>query len=205
MLPGEKSYPYRPYFDINECIFIHIPKVAGTSILKALTSEAIFRDHCTYREFQCADGAKFRQYFKFCFVRHPVDRLLSVYNYWRQGGNGKDDLYFSSLLNEKYTSIELFVFDYLDENRIHEHRLLIPQYLYVHNHKHELMVDFVGSFEKINEDFKIVARHLGLKGNLSHKNKTRQVVGSIKPSGCSEGVVNRIEDLYKHDFSLFDY
>jgi len=29
------TYPYRKYFDKYQCIFIHIPKTAGTSLLKA--------------------------------------------------------------------------------------------------------------------------------------------------------------------------
>lgn len=45
------DYPYRRYMDHHKCIFIHIPKAAGTSVLNILSKKKINRDHCNYNVF----------------------------------------------------------------------------------------------------------------------------------------------------------
>jgi len=70
----------------RECIFVHIPKTAGTSICSALESirdrpaDDPFHDHRTIQALRAAvPTSDFGRYFKFTFVRNPWDRVVSWY------------------------------------------------------------------------------------------------------------------------------
>lgn len=82
----------------HQCIFIHIPKVAGTSITTLLhdgsdrnstdgwdPKKQIWRQHATCQELLSLgiiDAKTFGNYFKFTFVRNPWARMVSEYT-WR--------------------------------------------------------------------------------------------------------------------------
>jgi hypothetical protein len=196
-------YPYRKYTHKKKCIFIHIPKVAGTSILKELMGNKITRDHLTYREFYQADTCLFDNYFKFSFARNPYDRLVSSYEYLKQGGNKTTDLYFRDLFISQYDSFDAFVINYLNSERVHENVLFRPQYLFVYNEKKELMVDFCGRFEKLNDDFGFVCNELKMPNKLAKHNKTKRK--HYKDYYSNENVKRKVDLLYKNDFELFGY
>ena len=66
-------------------IFIHIPKNAGTSIEASLTGAEQWKDeekHMTAWECKTKYGEQvWHEYFSFCVVRNPWDRLLSQYKF----------------------------------------------------------------------------------------------------------------------------
>ena len=64
----------------NRCIFIHIPKVAGTSILRALGAPERPRVHLAWYVYYHANKNRFEKYFKFAFVRNPWGRAHPTYN-----------------------------------------------------------------------------------------------------------------------------
>ena len=104
-----------PVSDQYKCIFIHIPKCAGTSIEKKLD---LFRDwktphfdvlfgllksedykfelqHLTVRQMllhKFIEKQKFDDYFKFSFIRNPWDRALSVFLYKGKKLNKREKL-----------------------------------------------------------------------------------------------------------------
>ena len=94
MMWRSNDFPYRKHFTRNKCIFIHIPKAAGTSVLAALgKTKEKGRDHVSWQVYKKASSRKFARYYKFTFVRNPYDRALSAYRYILSGGNqGKQDL-----------------------------------------------------------------------------------------------------------------
>ena len=77
----------------KKCIFIHIPKTAGTSIeqfIKDNDRNPIIllgvrngrsMHHFSALEIKSLFPDLFKKYYKFSFVRNPYDRLLSEY-YW---------------------------------------------------------------------------------------------------------------------------
>ena len=72
-------------------IFIHIPKVAGTSILSMLGKKYTGRDHLPWYVYYTANPVYFQNAFKFSFVRNPWDRTFSAYRYLLAGGNQRGD------------------------------------------------------------------------------------------------------------------
>ncbi|TCI04448.1 hypothetical protein EZV61_00275 [Corallincola luteus] len=202
---ARNPYPYRSYMDQHQCIFIHIPKAAGTSVLSAMMggNENPDRDHTGYKTYLEANPGKFDRYFKFTFVRDPWDRLISVYTYLKGGGNGGSDRYFQQLIADRYPTFAEFVLGYLDKDRIHQHILLRPQFLFVVDHKDQLMVDYVGRFESIADDFSKVSQQLKLGVSLPQVNRSARKDKSAYL--VSQEVIDKIGQLYSRDVAQFGY
>ncbi|PKH03425.1 hypothetical protein CXF72_06340 [Psychromonas sp. MB-3u-54] len=197
------GFPYREYTKQYKCIFIHIPKTAGTSILTCLMGDKIYREHASYFDFQRIDTHRFDEYFKFCFVRNPYDRAVSSYEYLKKGGDKQGDLYFQQLFESKYPTFEKFILEYLDKDKIYEHTLFRPQYLFIYNYKNECQVDYVGKYENIKSDFKIICKKLGVSFDLPSKNRVKR--NPYENYYSNQLVKQKIENLYSKDFFLFKY
>lgn len=88
----------------NKCIFVHIPKVAGTSIISIFDDQVKVKTEnrlllpfepdankfdpppthlriTDYVKYGHVSKEIFYEYFKFTFVRNPWDRIVSVYKY----------------------------------------------------------------------------------------------------------------------------
>ena len=171
----------------HECVFIHIPKNAGQSIesvflglvnltwaarapllLRANTDPKAGPPrlaHLKAHEYVgCGHLAQeqFTRYFKFAFVRNPWDRMVSIYKYMglRKG------LSFKEFLMGEFKSD-------IWKNR---HWFVGPQVGFICSPSGELMVDFLGRFEKLQEDFQVVCQRLGLPAlELPHVNQSKGV------------------------------
>ncbi|QDP01989.1 sulfotransferase family 2 domain-containing protein [Thalassotalea sp. PS06] len=199
----QSDYPYRAYTKKYECIFIHIPKTAGTSILNALQGKKVNRDHCSFHEYSRSDVIKYSEFFKFTFVRNPYDRAVSTYEYLKRGGNQIGGLYFKELINKHYPTFEMFVLDYLDKEQIQLHKLFKPQYLFIYDHKLECQVDEIFYFENIEESYSHISQVLKLNVPLKCENKVvrEHYLSYYK----NRQVVEKINYLYSKDFDLFGY
>jgi hypothetical protein len=199
------GFPYRPHLRKNRCIFIHIPKTGGTSILRALGKEGESgRDHLPWYVYQKADRHRFRSYFKFSFVRNPWTRAHSAYRYLAKGGNGTCDLPLSGSINARFTDFEDFVVNGLGQGLYRNHYLFLPQSDFVIGPDGEPVVDFVGRFERIGEDFQEVQGRLGLKTMLPQLNAiggARDVLDAYR----SQRSIEVIADLYRQDSRIFGY
>lgn len=193
-------YPYRRYMTKNKCVFIHIPKAAGTSVLQALANTESFipRDHSTIEEFRVASPCLLKKSFSFTIVREPLDRISSVYRYLIKGGNKKNDLEYSKFLNENFPTLDSYIIDYLNKDIIHTYKLTKPQYTFLCDEKYNVLVDFVGKFENINEDFSKISNKLNLKRKLKHSNKSE-----LKSLPVSTQAKDKIKDLYNIDYDIF--
>lgn len=61
----------------NQILFIHIPKTGGTSIASALYGAP--KGHPTLYEYYLSNPILTKEYYKFCVVRNPFDRLVSTF------------------------------------------------------------------------------------------------------------------------------
>lgn len=197
------AFPYKKYNIKNKCIFIHIPRNAGTSILSML-GDTGGRSHRSFMDYQMSNSERFKNYFKFAIVRNPYDRIVSVYEYLKNGGNKSHDLYFSEIIEKENGSFDWFVNEFIDEYRIHEVLLLKPQYLFLYDYKNELQVDYIARFECLEKDIPYICQQI----NMPHK-KMPKLNQSTNHSWEKYYEYNRtietVGRLYKKDFEFFGY
>jgi len=123
----------------------------------------------------------YRSFRKFAFVRNPFDRIVSAFEYSRQqiGYEGS----FSQFVGNCNVYLQ-------------------PQVNFVFFYRKQL-VDWIGRFERIDEDVQYLSDWLGLpKLVLSHRNRTERAPyrDYLTPS-----VKQRIVEAYSSDFAAFDY
>lgn len=167
------------------CLFVHIPKSAGQSVEQFFVDRLGLdweRDreqlllqanddrsrgteklaHLSAAEY-VVDGfitqAEFDALYTFTFVRNPWTRILSEYRYRN---------YFS------HRSFRDFVLNKLPRPGWNDqYRHVMPQYDMLHDADGRLLVDFVGRFESLQDDFDRVCAHLGIEDSaLPHRNKS---------------------------------
>lgn len=145
--------------------------------------------------------AQFDEYFKFTFVRNPWDRVASFYRF---------------LGYDRWCSFNRFVSTYLPRQLERNHWFMCPQADYLHDAQGRLLVDFVGRFERLSEDFAIACSRMGLPAptlaHVNHSGATRP--GSLRwlrrpalPYRDMYGSRSRelVERIYARDVETFSY
>lgn len=193
------DYPFQGYMNKNKCIFIHIPKTGGTSVRHALGAENR-RLHLPWFNYAQADHRKFNSFLKFAFVRHPVTRAFSAFNYLKEGGNQSEDLPLAELV-AVYKTFDEFVIKGLGSNEFMNHGLFYPQAYYICDWQGNVKVDFLGRFEKITQDSNELFRLLSINQQLEHKNRSKRD-STIK---VSEAALDILAQLYANDFKWLGY
>jgi hypothetical protein len=200
----ELSFPYARYEKNNKYIFIHVPKVAGTSIVWAISGSRGGRKHLPWYVYKAANPVFYDRAFKFAFVRNPWDRAVSAYVYLCRGGNGNSDSSLSGKIS-KYENFSDFVRNGLGEGLYRNHLLFLPQSEFIVNGDGELEVDFLGRYENLAQDCRFVFEKLGINvAGLPMKNSSR---GSnrYRETYKRNGDVEVIAGLYKQDIRTFGY
>ncbi len=217
------------------CVFVHIPKTAGQSIeqfflnLHGLSwenrSPLLLRynpdanrgpeslAHLTASEYvECGylTLEEFNKCFKFSFVRNPWERLVSEYRY-RQ--------YY-----KKYTFRE-FVLNGLPSRSKYSdsYRHIMPQSEFILDENGRSLVDFIGRFENLQNDFNVICAKLGIEvsvlpfkndsaGQKGAKGMLRGLFsadrrGSEKNcfSYYDEELREVVAEMYAADIRAFDY
>lgn len=196
-----KSY-IRDYFDKNRCIFVHIPKVAGSSVKSVLFPGQLGPGHRLAMDYYLENPKKFQDYFVFCFVRNPYDRLVSAYFYLMEGGKTSADRRFRDNHLLHYRDFADFVENGLNKPEIAQWWHFRPQYLYLVNFEGELIVDYIGRMENIDDDFDEICRRIGVSATLPHANK------SVR-NDYSQYYTPHLQELayrfYQKDFEMLGY
>ena len=160
-------------------IFVHIPRTAGQSIenffLDRSKSRGDIRNrsllrpnfnrrkgpprlaHLTAEEYltkSYVESRFFAKYFKFAFIRNPWQRLFSEYCYSYQ---------------HKHKNFKLFLFKHFPTKKNDSYfklqanfRHVLPQYQYIFNDQGKQLVDFIGRFENLESDFKVICKKLNI-------------------------------------------
>jgi len=221
-----------------KCIFVHIPKTAGRSVeMHFMNLLNLDRENETHREqmlltdnddpakgteklshlsaaeyVRCGHLAQqdFDEYYKFSFVRNPWSRLVSEYRY-------------RNFLSHK--SFKDFVMNKLPKPGWDDkYRHVMPQSEMLYDSNGRLLVDFVGKFENLQQDFSNVCKQLGLaESHLSHINssdkksrewrrKARNILYHNKEGGLRKYMDfydnetrEYVAELYRIDITNFNY
>jgi len=196
---------YKPCHDQKKAIFIHVPKAAGTSISLTLFGEEV--GHYSSEMYKSVDPHKFHQYFKFSFVRDPVSRFVSSYNYLKNGGNTQADKYFSRTYMCKYPDmISLLKKLSQEKERFGIFKIInwghfIPQVNFLCDST-GIQVDYVGKVENIDIDFSFVSQ------KINNTSVSLQKLNSSPAFGkefISDEVKRVIWNVYRDDYETFHY
>jgi len=145
--------------------------------------------------------------YKFAFVRHPKTKYLSLFLHTAKILSQLKTLTPQEILASPHRAIftldgkpfnfDFFLREFMD--------IGVMQTSWICDKNNNIMCDFVGKFENLNQDWKIVCERIGLEyRSLPHKNK----------SGLDDEVVNLFytDDLleflfhkYSDDFEVFGY
>lgn len=225
----------------HKCVFIHIPKVAGQSIetvflnLLNLTWETrgplLLRENNDsklgppflahlkaedYVFYNYMTEEQFNAYFKFAFVRNPWDRMVSIYKYL--------DFYSARM------SFKKFVMKELPQNLWAKRYWFVrPQAEFIFNQDGKKLVDFIGKFENLNNDFRVACSKIGIQEiDLPHVNQSetfdnkasllsKKMIKNILLPLTKKHTFMRYQDyydsesadfvanLYEADIELFEY
>lgn len=188
-----------------ESVFIHIPKVAGTSIEAALYGTFGKVGHRTAFERRRLDPIGFDRSFRFAFVRNPYDRFVSAYTYMRKGGRNKFDKEWAERNLAQFKDFDSFVFA-LRQPNIREAILrwmhFRPQHEFLYDAEGKILVDFVGRYETLDADFQVVSERLEMPVSLPRLNEVER---DNRNEYYSDATRSIIHSLYARDFELFRY
>ena len=196
--------PFSPHFDALQCVFIHIPKTAGSSICETLFGEQV--GHHRYAYLRHHNPRKTDDYFSFAFVRHPIDRFISAYDYLMAGGDGRQDAVGQDWV-QRYPDINAFCQQALTPDFIHRGPVIHfrPQYLFVCDDRCGApQVDFIGRFEQLTTDYAKVQQRLKHSVPLVHANATA-TPRDPSASDLNQASRHHLAQVYELDFARFNY
>lgn len=166
-------------------IIIATPKVCSTSFSKTF---GISHHHITMDRAKIEYAPYWQSYFKFAFVRNPMDKLISAYDGNRNGETENktlEELCFLLLHNPFYFLYHGFH----------------PQSHYVSNPDE---LDFIGRFENLEKDWAKLCQLIHFNMPLRHSNRSKIRLESLDqyytPQVCAS-----VAKVYKKDFALFGY
>jgi len=194
------DFSIQPFFE-KKAIFVHITKAAGTST--ALSLLGALPSHYTAWQYRVIFGRKaFNRYFKFTFVRNPWDRLYSAYSFLRNGGWDEQDHRWAEQNLPDSDDFNDFVLNWMTPEKLYSHIHFWPQSRFVLDRNGKLLVDYIGYFETIHEDFAEIAKRLDTDASLSHTNASPRM---DYRSVYSSAAVQKVQELYREDIELFGY
>lgn len=192
-------------FDAHQCIFIHVPKNGGMAVSNALFGKnRMLGGHYAADFYKVVFGEDFKKFTKFAISRNPWDRLVSAYHYLKGGGMNYQDKEWEQKHISEYSTFADFVNGWLDEKNIYKGMHFTPQYEFVSDGKGNLLVDYLGRFEAMQDSFDHIKQLLALDEKvLSHSNKSVRKSDYRIYYGDKE--VERVAEVYKKDIKLFGY
>ena len=185
-------------------IFIHVPKNAGTSINDSLYGKSI--GHFTSLEFRKISKEDFDSLYKFAVIRDPFARLISAFNFIKEGLNNeiKDKpaiLKTREIKEIKNMDINKFVMEWIPQYGIYQDFALMPQSHFICDENRNLIVNRLVNIKDIGnltniikQDTGIIVDQIGSK-NISHK-PFKQVLNNQSKE--------YLKSLYKVDFEIFE-
>jgi len=143
-------------------------------------------------DFTDMNDCKWKEYFKFCFVRNPYDRAVSGWNYLMEVQKLNIDF-------DKYLKMKNIV----SENEYWH--VFLSQYQTILDENGNIFVDYIGKFENIENDFQIILQKIGfnkIKHTPTFYNRRKN--DNYKKYYTQEAL-DIINTIYENDFIYFNY
>jgi hypothetical protein len=163
------------------CVFVHIPKTAGSSIAEALDRLPLRNGpehpridtpkHAKARELRRILGRRrWDDYFSFAIVRNPWDLMVSCYEWWLQKADRYPHIRAQAEEVRKLGSFEAFLRSPWGMERINQFNGNIEDW---YMDGDEQIVDFIARFENLEADWPVICQRIGVEPfAISHENRT---------------------------------
>jgi len=132
----------------------------------------------------------FNDYFKFGFVRNPWDWQVSLYTFTLKLKSHHQHKLIKSMKN----------FDEYIDWRVHKDLHLQKDFFY---DKDQLLVDYVGKFETLEDEFVKICNILSIDAKLPHLNASRNAKSYL--DYYSNDSINMVSQAFEEDIKLFGY
>lgn len=208
----------------KKAIFIHIPKNGGSYIASLLSKNYGFKNYYLkrpdHKEFCLGldksvdkhenkihgtliyyktspllnkimnmNEQKWNTYYIFSFIRNPYDRIVSGWNY----------------VNKYNIPFDKFINIYTNSNCYDYWHVFMTQKRHIIDINGLLKTDYLGKFENMEDDLKIILEKIGFK-NINHKpfKKNSKSHNDYKTYYNSE-ILEKVNFILKEDIESFDY
>lgn len=208
-----------PVSHLHKAILVHIPKTAGTSMEYVLGMHGKqstigvqryvrqIRDakhlfggglqHMTAHNLKAKLGAEtYARYFSFAFTRNPWDRVVSDAA-WSKGKWVKKEPLTRAAFEAYVHSLQINA----KQNTFTGHQR--PQYQYICNEKGDILVDFVGRYECLAQDWAHVCKQLHIQKPLPKRMASNHNTDYRKYYTPTTRAL--VAQLYAKDIALFGY
>lgn len=187
----KKQYPIC-YDYKHKALWFRVRKAATTTI-KTYFLENTEKNEYIYSSEIGYLPRMFKGYFKFAFVRNPLDRFMSC---WQDKVVAGNYFNYSPKVYEKMLDINNFItwVETLNIKTCDQHLREQSSLIDLNN------IDFIGRIENFENDFIYVCNQIGMKTKeIYHKNKSKIEIE------ISDEAKARIMMIYKRDFNIFNY
>lgn len=185
----KKERYYLSYDFEHKALWIRTYKT-GSRTINDLLKENCQPNNYIYSSAVAFQPNRYKDFFKFTFVRNPEDRLVSA---WKDKVLRQNYFHFTPSEHEKYKNFDNFL-EYvssLDLSKCDEHLRKLTDLV---DFKH---IDFIGRLENFDEDLTNVANKLGISYTPKMLNKTNSIAFELNSEQKA-----KIHSLYKEDFDL---
>lgn len=168
-----------------KCIFVEIPKTASTSVRSIVGAPQ--KPHLNiYQICQSLPADQFQAYFKFSFVRNPWDRVVSLYER-NEGLQLKNKMTFEEFVDW---------IQFSSATCLHPvpHRYQLDWLVDTNG---RVMVNAIGRYESIEDDWAKIAAKLSVSPTLPRLNENRS-----KKRHYTEYYTDKTRDIIRRKFSV---
>ena len=194
--------------DSHKMVFVHIQKTGGVTVHELLRERIPdLRNILARHEFArrgMAELDEWDEYFKFAFARNPWDRLVSWYTMVTTFDKAGNELW--RYVHDNSSTFEEFIHNCTGEVEIRKgvcYSFAYNQLDYVTDEHGNLLVDFIGRLENLDEDIQEVFRRIGLElETVPHHNRSGHRHYSTFYTPETEMIVR---ERFKRDIEYFGY